>query len=88
VLASRPFLLRGEDFGTDAWSTTEYDQGYRSQLLVSFEWFHAAVPTPFVAKLTLRYSGQEKTPENRAQNTPPCLNSAKSRAAATLTAAI
>jgi len=26
-------------------------QGYGSQLLVSLEWFHAAVPTPFVAKL-------------------------------------
>jgi hypothetical protein len=26
-------------------------QGYGSQLLVCLEWFHAAVPTPFVAKL-------------------------------------
>src|ERR1035441_2509988 len=26
VLASRPFLLRGEDFGFNAWSATEYDR--------------------------------------------------------------
>src|ERR1700741_2507488 len=26
VLASRPLLLRGEDFGSNAWSATEYDR--------------------------------------------------------------
>src|SRR5947209_19570667 len=26
VLASRPLLLRGEDFGFNAWSATEYDR--------------------------------------------------------------
>src|SRR5438876_3885991 len=46
VLASRPLLLRGEDFGFNAWRATEDDR-----LLVSLEWFHDAVPTPFVAKL-------------------------------------
>jgi hypothetical protein len=51
VLASRPLLLRGEDFGSNAWSATEYDRDTESQLLVCLEWFHAAVPTPFVAKL-------------------------------------
>src|SRR2546428_13345952 len=50
VLASRSLLLRGEDFGFNAWSSTEYDRD-TDQLLVSLEWFHAAVPTPFVAKL-------------------------------------
>jgi hypothetical protein len=46
-----PLLLRGEDFGSNAWSATEYDRDTRSQLLISPEWFHAVVPTPFVAKL-------------------------------------
>ena len=46
MLASRPLLLRGEDFGFNAWSATEYDRDTDS-----LEWFHAAVPTPFVAKL-------------------------------------
>jgi hypothetical protein len=50
VLASRPFLLRGEDFGFNARSATQYDR-CGSQLRVFLEWFHAAVPTPFVAKL-------------------------------------
>src|ERR1700686_3420780 len=45
-LASRPLLLRGEDFGFNAWSVTEYDRDTDS-----LEWFHAAVPTPSVAKL-------------------------------------
>ena len=48
LLASRP-LLRGEDFGFNAWRATECDR--EMQLLVPGEWFHAAVPTPFVAKL-------------------------------------
>src|ERR1700757_5510756 len=43
--------LRGEAFGSNAWSGHRVRQGYGSQLLVSLEWFHAAVPTPFVAKL-------------------------------------
>jgi hypothetical protein len=44
-------LLRGEDFGFNAWSAHKVQQGYGSQLLISVEWFHAAVPTPFIAKL-------------------------------------
>jgi hypothetical protein len=51
VLASRPPSLRGEAFGSNAWSGHRVRQGYGSQLLVSLEWLHAAVPTPFVAKL-------------------------------------
>ena len=43
--------LGGEAFGSNAWSGHRLRQGYGSQLLVSLEWFHAAVPTPFVAKL-------------------------------------
>jgi len=43
--------LRGEAFGSNAWSGHRVRQGYGSQLLVSLEWFHVAVPTPFVAKL-------------------------------------
>src|SRR5690242_18287161 len=43
--------LRGEAFGSNAWSGHRVRQGYGSQLLVSLEWLHAAVPTPFVAKL-------------------------------------
>jgi len=35
-------LLR-EDFGFNAWSMHRVRQGYGSQLLVSLEWFHAAV---------------------------------------------
>src|ERR1700758_5577050 len=50
VLASRPLLLRGEDFGSNAWSATEYARD-RDRSCFSLEWFHAAVPTPFVAKL-------------------------------------
>src|SRR5246127_5653397 len=49
VLASRPPSLRGEAFGSNAWSGHRVRQGYG--LLISLEWFHAAVPTPFVAKL-------------------------------------
>jgi hypothetical protein len=49
LLVSRPLLI-GEGFRFNAWSATEYE-GYASQLLVCLEWFHAAVPTPFVAKL-------------------------------------
>jgi hypothetical protein len=41
-----PFFFDGEDFGFNAWRATEHDR-----LLISLEWFHAAVPTPFVAKL-------------------------------------
>jgi hypothetical protein len=41
-----PLVLRGEGFGFNAWSATEYDRDTDS-----LEWFHAAVPTPFVAKL-------------------------------------
>ena len=37
-------MLRGEHFGFNAWSATEYDRRYGSQLLVSLEWVHAAVP--------------------------------------------
>ena len=51
VLASRPLLLGGEDFGSNAGSATEYDRDTDPQLLVSLEWFHAVVATPFVAKL-------------------------------------
>jgi hypothetical protein len=43
-------LLRGEDFGFNA-GAPQSATGYGSQLLVSLEWFHAVVPTPFVAKL-------------------------------------
>ena len=43
-------LLRGEDFGFNAKSATQYDR-CGSRLLVFLEWFHVAVPTPFVAKL-------------------------------------
>jgi hypothetical protein len=43
--------LRGEAFGSNVWSGHRVRQGYGSQLLVSLEWFHVAVPTPFVAKL-------------------------------------
>ena len=48
MLASRPLLIRGEDFGFNAWSATVYDRD-TDRLLVSLERFHAAVPTPFVA---------------------------------------
>ena len=51
MLASRPLLLGGEDFGFNAWSATEYDRDTDRSCLVSLEWFHAAVPTPVVAKL-------------------------------------
>ena len=53
VLASRPLFFVERDFGFNAWSATEHDRDTdrRSQLLVSLEWFHVAVPTPFVAKL-------------------------------------
>jgi len=35
--------LGGEAFGSNAWSGHRLRQGYGSQLLVSLEWFHAAV---------------------------------------------
>ena len=50
LLASRPFFLVERILGSNAWSAHRV-QGYGSQLLISLEWFHAAVPTPFVAKL-------------------------------------
>ncbi len=35
----------------NAWSATQSATGIRIAVAVSLEWFHAAVPTPFVAKL-------------------------------------
>jgi hypothetical protein len=51
VLASRPHLLRGEDFGFNTWSAAEYDRDTDRRFWFPLEWFHAAVPTPLVAKL-------------------------------------
>ena len=62
MLAFRSLLLRGEHFGFDAWSASEYDWEYGSQLLVSLEWVHAVVPTPFVVKVR-KISEETTTPE-------------------------
>ena len=51
VLASRPLLLCGEDFGFNACSATEYDRDTERSCRSALSGFHAAVPTPFVAKL-------------------------------------
>ena|SRR5437667_1598941 len=51
VLAFRPLLLRGEGFGFNAWSAAEYDRDTDRSCWSPLEWFHTAVPTPFVAKL-------------------------------------
>jgi hypothetical protein len=45
-----PFFFRGEGFGFNAWSATEYDRD-TDRSGFSLEWFHVAVLTPFVAKL-------------------------------------
>ena len=44
LLASRPFFFVERILGSNAWSAPRV-QGYGSQLLISLEWFHAAVPT-------------------------------------------
>ena len=51
MLASRPLPLRGGDFGFNAGRATQSTTGMRIAVAISLEWFHAAVPTPFVAKL-------------------------------------
>ena len=51
VLASRRLLLGGEDFGFNAWSATECDRDTDRSCGSPLSGFHAAVPTPFVAKL-------------------------------------
>src|SRR5439155_18786303 len=48
--ASRPLLLRGEGFGFNAWSAAEYDRDTDRSCWSPLEWFHAALPTPFVAR--------------------------------------
>jgi hypothetical protein len=50
VPASRPFFFV-ERISVLTPGALQSTTGYGSQLLVSLEWFHAAVPTPFVAKL-------------------------------------
>ena len=50
VLASRPLLLRGEDLGFEA-GAAQSTTGIRIAVAGLLEWFHAAVPTPIVAKL-------------------------------------
>ena len=57
-------LLRGEDFGSNAWRRYRVRQGSGSQLLVFLAWFHAAVPTPFVAKLRKPTVGVECQPSS------------------------
>src|SRR5579864_2693211 len=51
VLASRPLLLRGEDFGSNACSATEHDRDTNRSCRSPLSGFMQRSSTPFVAKL-------------------------------------